>query len=153
MKAEVYKLKIDKLVNVQTSMSNLNTKVDDLDVGKLKHAKDNTLKKKVNNLEKKNHDANGLIHINYYNTDTQNLEKKIEDVDNKIPYKSDLLTANVLNTKISGAENKIPDISSLVTTTVLNTKIGDVENKIPDHAKYINTEQLNKLAAEYLIII
>ena len=35
-KAEVVKLGINKLVNVPTSLNNLKTKVDDLDVGKLK---------------------------------------------------------------------------------------------------------------------
>ena len=36
----------------------------------------NTLKAKVNNLDKKIPDATTLIHINQYNTDKQNLEKK-----------------------------------------------------------------------------
>ena len=36
LKAEVDKLDIAKLVNVPTSLNNLQTKVDDLDVGKLK---------------------------------------------------------------------------------------------------------------------
>ena len=84
-------------------MKNLKTKVDDLDVGKLKtvptglkklsdvvdsevikNTKFNTLKTKVNNLEKKFPDATTLIHINQYNTDKQNLEKKIGDVDNNV---------------------------------------------------------------------
>ena len=95
MKAEVDELDINKLVNVPTSLNNLQTKVDDLDVGKLKtvpvdlkklnDVEDNevvkstlfnTLKTKVNNLEKKIPDATALIHINQYNTDKQNLEKK-----------------------------------------------------------------------------
>ena len=75
-------------------MNNLKTKVDDLDLDELKTApvdlkklcdvvdnefvkntKFDTLKTKVNNLEKKISDANTLIHINKYNTDKQNLEK------------------------------------------------------------------------------
>ena len=83
-------------------MNNLNIKVGDLDVGKLKtvpvdlkklsnvvdnevvkNVKFNTLQTKVNNLEKKIPDATALIHINQYNTDKQNLEKKIGDVDKK----------------------------------------------------------------------
>ena len=36
LKADVDKLDIAKLVNVPTSLNNLQTKVDDLDVGKLK---------------------------------------------------------------------------------------------------------------------
>ena len=97
LKAEVDKLDINKLVNVPTSLNNLKTKVDDLDVGKLKtvpvdlkklsdvvanevvkNTKFNTLKTKVNSLEKKIPDATTLIHINQYNTDKQNLEKKWE---------------------------------------------------------------------------
>ena len=38
MKAEFEKFDINKLVNVPTSLNNLKTKVDDLDVGKLKTA-------------------------------------------------------------------------------------------------------------------
>ena len=49
----------------------------------IKNTKFNTLKTKVNNLEKKILDATTLIHINQYNTDKQNLEKNIGDVDKK----------------------------------------------------------------------
>ena len=85
------------MVNVPTSLNNLKTKVNDLDVGKLKTVpvdlrklsnvvdnevikitKFNTLKTKVNNLEKKIPAATTLIHINQYSTDKQNLEKKLE---------------------------------------------------------------------------
>ena len=95
MKAEVDKLDINKHVNVRISLNNLKTKVCDLDVGKLKtvpvdlnklgdvvenevvkNTKFNTLKTKVNNLEKKIPDATTLIHINQYNTDKQNFLKK-----------------------------------------------------------------------------
>ena len=84
MKAEVNKLDI----NVLTSLNNLKTKVDDLDVGKLKTVpvdlkklsdvvdnevvkdiKCNTLKTKVKTLEKKIQDATTSIHINQYNID------------------------------------------------------------------------------------
>ena len=78
-------------------MNNLKTKVDDLDIGKLKivpidlkklsdavnnevikNKKCNTLKTKVNNLERKIPYGTSLIHINQYNTEKQNLEKKLE---------------------------------------------------------------------------
>ena len=74
---------INKLVNVPTSLNNFKTKVDDLDVGKLKtvpvdllklsdviankvvnNTKYNTLKTKVNNLEKIILDATIIIQIN-----------------------------------------------------------------------------------------
>ena len=76
------------MVNVSTSSKNLKTKVDDLDVGKLKtfpvdlkklsdvvdndavkNTKFNTLKPKVNSLEKKVPEGTTLIHINQYKTD------------------------------------------------------------------------------------
>ena len=72
LKAEVDELDINKLNNVPTSLNNLKTKIDDLDVDKLKkisvnfknlndvvhnevikNTKFNTLKTKVNKLEKK----------------------------------------------------------------------------------------------------
>ena len=71
-------------------MNNLKTKVEDLDFGKLKtipvdlkklsdvvgnevdkDTKFNTLKTKVNNLDKKVPDTTTLVHINQYNTDKQ----------------------------------------------------------------------------------
>ena len=77
LEAEVDKLDINKLVNVPTSFNNLKAKLNDLDVGKLKtvpadlkklsdvvdnevvkNAKFNTLKIKVNNLEKKKSECN-----------------------------------------------------------------------------------------------
>ena len=77
-------------------MNNLKTKVDDLDVGKLKtipvdlkklsdlvaneavkNTKLNTLKIKLNSLEKEIPDATTLIYLNQYKSDKQNLGKKI----------------------------------------------------------------------------
>ena len=87
LKVEVDKLDINKLVNVSTSLDNSKTKVGNLNVGNLKtlpvalkelsnaldnevvkNTKINTLKTKVNNLEKKNPDATNLIHMHLYNT-------------------------------------------------------------------------------------
>ena len=80
MKAEIGKLDINKLINVPTSLNNLKTKVVDLDVGELKfvptdwkklshvvknefmkNTKFNTLKMKVNKLDKKILDAVTLM--------------------------------------------------------------------------------------------
>ena len=100
LKAEVDKLDINNLVNVPLSLNNWKTKLDNIDVGKIKtflvdlkklsdivdnevleNTKFNTLKTKVKNL------TTLLIHINQYDTDKQNLEKKIEDVDKKYQIK------------------------------------------------------------------
>ena len=91
------------MVNFQTSLNNFIIKVDHLDISKLKavlvHLKNlsdivndevvknikfNTLKTKLDNLDKKIPDATTLIHISQYDTGKQNLEKKIKDVDKKI---------------------------------------------------------------------
>ena len=74
-----------------------------------KNTEFNTLKTKVNKLEKQISDATILIYVYQYNTDKQNLEKIIADVDEKIPDTSSLVTTTVLNTKINEAENKIPN--------------------------------------------
>ena len=86
MKAEVDKLDINKVTNVQTSLNNLKTKVDDLDVPAdlkklsdvvdndvVKNTKFNTLKAKLNSLEDKIPNGTSLVHISQYNTDKQNL--------------------------------------------------------------------------------
>ena len=141
MKDEVEKLGISKLVNFSRSLSNLKTKVDDLDVDKLKavpsnlkkisdvvdkevfnSTKSKTLKTKANNLERKILDVTTVIHINQYNTDKQNLEEKIGDID-----------------------EKVVDASGLVTKTILNTKISEAENKILNHDKYITTPEFNNM--------
>ena len=83
------------MINVPAMLNNLKTKVaDDLNESKLKDVpvdlkklsdavdnevvkstKFNTLKTKVNNLEKKTLDVATFIHINQCNTGEQNLEK------------------------------------------------------------------------------
>ena len=86
MKTEVYKQGVNKLFYVPSSLNNLKTKVEGLDVGKLKTVpadlkklsdvvdnevvknKKYTLKTKVSSLEKKTPDETTLIHINQYNT-------------------------------------------------------------------------------------
>ena len=93
MKAEVEKLDINNLTNFFVNLNDLKTKVDDLDIGKLKtvpldlkklsdvvnnkvvkNTKFNKLKTEVNSLEKKNLEATTLIHINQSSTDKRKLE-------------------------------------------------------------------------------
>ena len=68
-------LDVAKLKTAPVDLKKLNDVVDNEVV---KNTKLNTLKTKVNNLEKKIPDAIALIHINQYNTNKQNLEKKME---------------------------------------------------------------------------
>ena len=58
--------------------------------------------------------------MNQCNTDDQSLEKKIGDVDKKIPGASDLATTNILNTKISEAGNEISDNLKCIYTQEFN---------------------------------
>ena len=66
----------------------------------VKNTKFNTLKTKVNNLEKKIPDVTILVPINQLNTDKQT-NKKIRDVDERMPYLIGSAYTLVLNTKIS----------------------------------------------------
>ena len=141
-KAEAGKLDIKKFVNVPTRLDNLETKVDDLDVGNLKtvpvvlkklsdvvdkkvvkNIKFNTPDTKVNNLQKEIPVLTTIIRINQYNTDKQNLKKKIEYVHKKVADGSGLLTTAVLNTKITG----------LVKKTDYDAKISKTEKEQLEH--------------------
>ena len=68
LKGKVGKLDISKLVTVLTGLTDLKTKLDDLDIGKLmkfiKKRVYNKRNRKVNNLENKILDGTTLIHIN-----------------------------------------------------------------------------------------
>ena len=83
-----------------------------------------SLKTKVNNLEKNISDATTSVHINQCSIDKQSLEKKLAMLRK--------------NTQKSG----------LVATTALNTKISEVENKILDHVKFISTQKKLTLMTE-----
>ena len=62
MRSEIYKLQINNLINVSTSWNNSKTKVDNLDVGKLKavHVDLKKLSDVVNNEAVKNKKFNAL---------------------------------------------------------------------------------------------
>ena len=123
---KVHKLDINKLVTASTSLNNLKRKVDDLDAAELKtvprdfkklrnvvknevvkNTKFNTLKTKINKLDKKTPDVTTLIHINEYNTVKQSAEKNIGDVDKKMSDIKVLVAPTVLNVKISKVKNKL----------------------------------------------
>ena len=72
MKANVNDFNVIKLKAVPVDLKKLSDVVDNEVV---KNAKFNTLKAKVNNLERRIPDATTLIYINYYNTHTINTTK------------------------------------------------------------------------------
>ena len=99
-------------VNSKTVPVNLKKLINVVDNDVDKNRKFNTLKTKVNKLDKRI--ATTLIHVNQCNIDKQNLKKKIGDVNKKIPDVSELVTVTALNTKIKEVEKKIPDLNGLV---------------------------------------
>ena len=75
MKTKVDYLDVGKLKTVLVDLKKLSDIVDNEVV---KNTKFSTLKTKVNSLEKKIPDATTPIYINQYTTDKQNLEKKLD---------------------------------------------------------------------------
>ena len=112
--------------------------------GIVKNRKFNTLKTKINKLDRKIPNATTLIQINQYNADKKSFEKKIVDVDKKIPSLSGLMTTTVLNSKIIAIKNKIPNVSDLVKKTDYDAKISEIE------VKYITTSDYNKFTSDIL---
>ena len=161
---------------LKTSLVNLKTKVDKLDIDKLAPVpidlsklsdvvKNDVVKKtvydkvfaKVNNI-----DTSDFVLKTKYNTGKTEFEMKI-------PYASNLVKRTDYNTKIIELENKIPDINNLAAKTTLtnsenkipsvsnlvkkteyNTKITDIENKLNNHNhyKYITPPEFNTLTAD-----
>ena len=131
LKTEVDKLDIDKLAPVPGDLSKLGNVVNNEVVKKTDY---NKLVTKVHNI-----DTSGLVKKTDYNT-------KICKIEGKNPDTSNLATKTASNT----VENKIPDVSNLVKKTDYNTKITDIKNKLNNHNhdKHINTSEINKLAAD-----
>ena len=110
LKTEVDKLDIDKLVPVPVDLSKLSDVVKNDVVKKdvyikLVYIKIHKLVTKVNNI-----DTSGFVLKTKYDTDKSELENKIPD---------SLVKKTNYNTKITAIESKIPDISNLATKTAL----------------------------------
>ena len=131
LKTKVDKLDVDKLKPVPTDLSKLSDVVKNDVTKKTDH---NKLVTQVDNI-----DTSGRVKKTDYNT-------KITEIEDKIPDTSNLATKTALTT----VENEIPDVSNLVKQTDYNTKVTDIENKLNnhDHDKYINTSEFNKSAAD-----
>ena len=76
LEAKVHDLNVDKVKSVHVDLRRLKKLRDAVDDEAFKNTKFNTIKTKLNNLEKKIPNAFPLIHINQYNTERQNLERK-----------------------------------------------------------------------------
>ena len=147
---------------LKTNLASIKTKVDKLDIDKLKILPNNlsNLKNEMKNLSNLNNKLvtvpldlskltnvikNQVVKKTEYNSKIKNIEDKIPDISN-------LATKSILNTKINevkkeipsignlattsaltSVENKIPSISILVKKTDYNAKVSDMEKKITDH--------------------
>ena len=133
LKTEVDKLDIDKLVPVPVDLSKLSNVVNNEVVKKTEYDA------KIKNIEDKIPDISNLA------TET-NLNTKISEVKNEIPSITGLATTSAL----TAVENKIPDTSNLVKKTDYNTKVIEIVKKLTDHNhdKYITTTEFNKLATD-----
>ena len=131
---------------LKTSLTNLKTEVDKLDIDKLLHVP--TDLSKLSNVVK-----NDVVKKTGHNTKITEIENKIPDtsglatksalttVENKISDSSGLVKKTDYNTKITDLENRIPDISNLATKTALTS----VENKIPNISNLATKTLVNKV--------
>ena len=101
-------------------MNNLKTKVDDLDVDKLKTVFVDL--KRLSGVVSKEV-VKKTVH-NKVNTEVNNLENKIPDLTTLIPINQYITDKQSLDEKNRRCGKKMPDVSGLATTTVFNTKIG-----------------------------
>ena len=76
LETKVHDLNVDKVKSVHVDLRRLKNVRDVVDDEVFKNTKFNTIKTKLNNLEKKIPNGFTLIHINQYNTERQNLERK-----------------------------------------------------------------------------
>ena len=120
---------------LKTNLANLKTKVDKLDIDKLRPLPDNVSKLSnvvTNEVVKKNIYDKLVAKVNNIDTSRFILKTKYDadktKLENKIPDTSGLDKKTDYNTKITELEKKIPDISNLATKTLVNK----VENIILD---------------------
>ena len=133
-----YKLEIkvtNNRLTTESSINNLKTKVDGIDL--TKYVLKSDYDTKVGNLELKIPDASGLLQTSY-NIKVNELENKIKTAEQK-PDISNL--AN--KTELKNVENKIPDSNAFVKKTDYATEITSIKNDYVTNAAL--TSQLNDL--------
>ena len=125
----------------KSDFATLKTKVDNLDVDKLKtvpadssglkNVLDNDVTKKtiydkfvvkVKTTDIKIQNVSGLVTKTNCNSEQEGLEKKIREVDKIICNTSGLIRNTNYNAKITEIEKKILRVTGLITTDTLNTK-------------------------------
>ena len=124
----------NNFLTTETSINNLKTKVDGIDLTKcIKKIDYDT---KVGNLELKIPDVSGLLPTNIFNSKDSELETKIKTAESK-PNISNLAT----KTEITNVENKIPD-SKAFAENFKNQHIADEVKKVDDKVTKNSTDIL-----------
>ena len=108
-----------------SGLSNLKSKEDKLDIGKLETTPVDL--SKLSNVVK-----NEVVKKTEYNAKIKNIEDKIPDITN-------LATKTTLNAKINEVKGEIPSITNLATNYVLDDKINEIKGKIPSATNLANT--------------
>ena len=107
--------------NVPSNLSNLESKVDTLDVAV-----------PVNLSKLKDAVKNYVLKKDLYNA-------RIKNIENKIPDTTSLATNITFNAKINEVKREISSITNLATTAVLNTRINKIKDKIPSNTNLTTT--------------
>ena len=138
----------------KTNLSALKTKVDKIDVDKIKTVPDylaklsNVVKNEV--VKKTDFSADNYVTRTKFSTDTNALDDKIGKTEKKIPDVSSLETKRNVTTLIKNLDNRIDNLkikeyakktalSTYVLTSDFNTKSTELENKITDAVTKANT--------------
>ena len=125
----------------ETSINNLKTKVDKIDLTKYVLKSNNDTR--VGNLELKIPDVSGLSQTSSFNSEVNELENKIKTAESK-PDISNLATKS----SVTAVENKIPDVNGFVKKTDYATEITNIKNDYVTNAAL--TSQLNDLKSQHI---
>ena len=127
--------------NLETSINNVKTKVDGIDL--TKYVKKTDYDTKVGNLQLKIPDVSGLLSTTAFNSKVSELENKIKTAENK----ADI--SNLANkTELKNVENKIPDQNVFVKKTDYATEITAIKNGYVTNASL--TIHLNDLKSQHI---
>ena len=138
----------------KTNLSALKTKVDKIDVDKLKAVPDdlaklsNVVKNEV--VKKTDFSADNYVTRTKVSTDNNSLDDKIDKVEKKIPDISSLETKRNVTMLVNNLNNRIDNLkikdyakktslSGYILTSTFNTKSTELENKIKDAVTKANT--------------
>ena len=131
----------------KTNLSALKTKVDKIDVDKLKTVPDdlaklsNVVKNEI--VKKTDFSADDYVKKTKFSGDINSLDDKIDKIEKKIPDVSSLETKRNVTTLIKNLDNRIDDLktkeyakkttlSNYMLTSDFNTNSTELENKIKD---------------------